>query len=104
MDRYGIFARDFFTCQRCGSAPGIKGLQIAHRIKQGVGTEKYIKQYTDRMGYNFTKTYIVKKIINHPYNLVTTCSLKCNDSFNIFNKTVEMNILIDKILKQLDIE
>lgn len=97
-DRLNIFTRDNFTCQQCGKTLGINGLQIAHRIKQGNGSEENIRKYIF-YNHNLTMTlsWIRKNIINHPDNLVTTCCLKCNDKQNIFFKPVER----DRLLKQI---
>lgn len=100
--RKQVLIRDFFSCQRCGKSPGVNGLQIAHRIKSGTGTEKYIQFYLETVQHQewFLKD-IREKIIDHPLNLVTTCSLSCNDSFNIFNNPEERDRLINKILINL---
>ena len=97
--RRKVFIRDFFTCQRCGKTGGI---HIAHRIKQGIGSEKYIQDYMFNK-YNDYKplSFIREFIINHPLNMVTVCSLKCNDSFNIFFNEVERDELLNKIINTL---
>ena len=100
-----VIIRDFYTCQRCGKSPGINGLQIAHRIKSGSGTMEYVKNYLFYCGDRWTKPLtdkeITNKIIDHPLNLVTTCSLAHNDSYNIFNNPIERDKLLEEILSDL---
>lgn len=91
---YKVMVRDNFTCQICGNTPGMSGLQLAHKIRQGSGTEKMI---SDRAGH--TKKYVRDKIINHQDNLVTVCSLKCNDACNIYFNDVEREKLLTELLK-----
>ena len=93
-----VFARDFYVCQKCGNN---ENLGIAHRIKQGHGTINYIKKFVMKK-YNLTlKKYQILEIINDPLNLVVACNGACNDSFNIFNKPVQRDELIIKILYKL---
>lgn len=100
--RVKIMIRDFFTCQKCYKMPGMSGLQIAHRIKSGKGTEKYIQFYLETVQHQeWLLKEIREQIIDHPLNLVSTCSLSCNDSFNIFNNPEERDKLINEILSDL---
>ena len=94
-----VLMRDCYTCQRCGKNVYISQLQIAHRIKSGKGTLNHIKKNfsVDKM----TDKDIKENIIDHPLNLVTTCSLRCNDSFNVFNNPVERDKLLNKIMDTL---
>lgn len=95
--RYSIFARDGFICQTCGKPVYNRQPQIAHRIKQGKQSVNFLLKEK--------KCLTVKQaeaILNHELNLVTTCSLKCNDSQNIFFKPVERDELIKQILKEVD--
>jgi hypothetical protein len=99
--RYRIAARDFFSCQKCGKAVGTNG-QVAHRIKQGKGSEKYIQNYLIQNYEIFKKlSWIRENIIDNGMNVVYCCSLQCNDSFNIFNKPVERDELLEKIIKKV---
>jgi len=100
---YSILVRDNFTCKQCGKTPGISGLQIAHRIKNGVGTENYIQNYYHlKHGFNFALSMkTIKAIINHPDNLVTVCSLRCNDKQNIFYNPVERDELLLQIIDKV---
>jgi hypothetical protein len=99
--RISIFSRDFYTCQKCGKNKDMSQLQVAHRIRQGKGSEKYIKEFTDKLGLDLSKTFIRENIINHESNMTTTCSLECNASFNIFFKPLERDALLLRILEQL---
>jgi 5-methylcytosine-specific restriction endonuclease McrA len=100
--RYEIFSRDFFTCQRCG-ATGQEKLTLAHRIKSGVGSEEFLIKYFEAV-YNISlQKKQARDILDHQFNLVTACSGRCNDSYNIFFKPNEMNELIYKIAKDLKI-
>lgn len=65
-----------------------KATQIAHRISKG------------KLNY---KTYD-KKIIDHNFNLVSTCSLNCNGQFNIGNKPGTSKKLVKLIETQGDKE
>lgn len=101
-DRMRIFVRDFFTCQCCGKPKRIDKLQIAHRIKQGSGTEKCIKNFLEVYYPEKDNTLkVIRAIINHPDNLVTACCLECNDSFNIFFNEVERDKLLHSIIQRL---
>jgi len=89
--RESVLIRDMYTCQRCHRATG--NMQIAHRIKDGSGTIEWLqKKFTDKK-----KGWLQDNIVDHPLNLVTACSLRCNDSFNIFNNEVERELLVKKI-------
>lgn len=100
-DKYiTIMARDGFICQECGATPGVAGLQLAHRIKKGKGSEKHIRSFFVRFGIGLDKAKI-REVLSHPDNLVTVCSLKCNDKQNIFYKTVERDELLWKIFRQI---
>ncbi len=92
--RYRIFARDFFTCKACG-APNRGQLSIAHRIKSGSGTVKYIKRL-----YPGLTAKQIDNIIDHPDNLITACRGKCNDSQNVFYKPE----IRDELLKSIYIK
>ena len=92
--RKQVLIRDFFTCQRCGNSPGAGSLQIAHRIKDGSSTIKWLNGLLP----DKTNKWLQDNIVDNPMNLVTTCCLECNDSFNIFFDKVESTLLVHKIL------
>lgn len=97
--RRKVLVRDFFTCQRCGRH---NTLQIAHRIHKGKESCRHIQDYIlENYGEELTKTFINDEILNHPDNLVTTCSLPCNSSYNIFYNPVERDKLICSIYEKI---
>lgn len=96
-----VMIRDFYTCQNCGKTPSAYGLQIAHRIKQGKGSEKYIKSWLEKKGYDWTAKQIRDSIIDHPLNVCCACSLTCNDAMNIFFKPEAVEELLNKIMDDL---
>ena len=99
IDREHIFARDSYTCCNCGQ-PVLKGQpQIAHRIKQGKGTENYLKKYIMSKYGIFAKPVLIKRIVHHEKNLRSTCCLSCNDAQNIFYKPEQRDRLVDEILE-----
>jgi len=85
--KYEILSRDFFTCRKCGAFGDQSKLQIAHGIMQARNsgmTIKYIVEYIkDYYGDEITRKQ-ASDILNDEQNVFTTCSLKCNDSYNIF--------------------
>ena len=95
--RKAIFKRDSFTCQACGATD--HHITMAHRIKQGEGSIKYIKKYAIMKFQRELTTDQIDMIINNPRNVVTACTGACNDSFNIFNKEVIRNQLLDAMLE-----
>lgn len=92
--RKKVLIRDFYTCKRCGRTPGINGLQIAHRLRDGSGTIKWLKGILP----DKPDRWLQDNIIDHPMNLVTTCCLECNDSFNIFFDEKASKKLLREIL------
>ena len=101
-----IFIRDFYTCQKCGKP----GTEIAHKIRQGKGSIKFIQNYIEyniKLNFNeynkvISKKFIDEKIIDHPFNLAVSCQ-KCNDYFNIFFNPVETEKLLISILEDIKI-
>jgi hypothetical protein len=94
-----IFIRDFFTCQTCHAPDSY--LHIAHKIKQGKGSEQFIKGWLATKGYDWSEKKIRDDIINHPYNVCTVCSPSCNDAQNIFFNTVAMENLLTDIIDDI---
>lgn len=97
-----VLNRDMYLCQHCGRHANHSGtMQLAHRIRQGVQAEKHIMIY---IWHNYHKdrgrAWVDRHIINSDLNLVTTCSLSCNSSFNIFTKSVLRDDLIRKIIDE----
>ena len=76
-------------------------MHIAHKIKQGKGSEDYIKSWLRDRGYDWTAKQIRADIINHPLNVRTVCSPKCNDAQNIFFNHIERDTLLVNILDDL---
>jgi 5-methylcytosine-specific restriction endonuclease McrA len=85
--RLNILKRDKFICRVCGKHLGFSNQpQIAHRIKN---SKMYLKLYGD-------------EVINHPYNLVSTCSTRCNASVDIGYKSELVKELVEKIVKDIE--
>lgn len=93
-----VIIRDFFTCQTCGVIAIHP--QIAHKIKQGDGTINYLKYWLAKRNLEWTVKQI-KEIVNHPLNVCTVCSGKCNDAQNIFFNDVKREDLLTKIFNDL---
>lgn len=84
--RKEIFRRDGYTCQYCGeSIYQFGNPQLAHRISQSVMN---VKRYG-------------KEVIHHPLNMVSVCSLRCNDAQNIGFSTKQADELAEKIKLEL---
>jgi hypothetical protein len=94
--RKKVLIRDFYTCQRCEATPEPENLQVAHRMAD---TEEALNML-ENMFPNYSRRWMKDNIIDHPDNLVTTCSLECNSSFNILKNPVACAVLIDKIMSQ----
>lgn len=97
FDRQEIFEKYNYTCQCCGYFGDHSRLSIAHKIKQGKGTIKYIKNYFS--DYNFTDKHIKDNIINNEKNVTLACRGNCNDSFNLFYKPLQRDFLLDEIIR-----
>ena len=81
-----LFMRDGYKCQNCGRSIYTYSFpQIAHCI---AATVSNIKKYG-------------KDVINHPYNLKSVCSLKCNDAMNIGFSTKQADELAEKIKQEI---
>jgi hypothetical protein len=83
IEQYKIrYNLDFYMCQRCGN----KATQIAHLIcKSKVNYKKYGKD-----------------IIDHNFNLASVCDLSCNSSFNIANRPIKVERLVNLIKERGD--
>ena len=78
FNRRQVIIRDFFTCQSCGDPVPNYKIQIAHRIKQGEGSENYIKDWLRGKGLDFSANRIRQDFINNERNVCVTCSSECN--------------------------
>lgn len=97
--RMYVIVRDMFSCQRCGKQPSLNGLQIAHRIHNGKESMNGLKaRYPEK-----DRKWIQDNILDHPLNLVTTCSLRCNDSYNIWFNDEAVEELLTAIVLSPDI-
>ena len=77
-------------------------IQIAHKIRQGSGSEEHIQDWLIRNNFGlWTKKRIREEIINHPFNVCVTCSSYCNDMQNIFFKDVELELKLTEIMNDL---
>lgn len=87
--RLEIFVRDCYICQTCGKPINWYGTQqLAHRISQ---SKANIKRYG-------------KEVIHNRLNMVSVCSLKCNDAQNIGFSTKQSDELAEKIRAELSKE
>lgn len=82
-DRVDIFHRDEFTCQHCGDPVTLTGkqAQIAHLIPNTISAKK-------RYGGD---------VIDHPLNVVLTCSLRCNNAVQLSNNPEACAIIARKV-------
>lgn len=97
--RKKVFARDMFTCRRCGNRKQ-SVLSMAHRIKSGKGSVNYIKKYMmNNFRFSITKQE-VQTILYHADNLIVACRGNCNDSYNIFNQPVNRDRLMIAIFRK----
>ena len=84
--RESIFARDGYLCKVCGK-PIRNGMpQLAHRIAK---TRANKAKYSDA-------------IINHPLNLLSVCSLRCNSACNIGYNPAACVELVAEIIDDLE--
>ena len=100
--RNEILERDLYSCQHCKKIPGYSNLQIAHRIGNNKRSMRYIENFLrDNYGKKLTKSFIQDNIIDNSLNVVTTCSLSCNDAQNIFFKPIARDELLKKIIEEV---
>ena len=71
------YALDNYVCQKCGN----RATQIAHRIAK---TKTNYKVYG-------------KDVIDHNFNLVSVCCLSCNSFYNIANRPLKAERLVNLI-------
>lgn len=74
-----IFARDQWRCRVCGAPVTTTTAQLAHRIPQ---SKAMIKKYG-------------KEIIHHPGNLLTTCSLECNNKVQVNYEKQQLEVVYE---------
>jgi len=104
FERKKIIIRDFWTCRTCGRRVDTVDIQIAHKIKQGSGSEEHIQDWLIQEGYGlWTHKRIREEIINNPLNVCVTCSSSCNDAQNIFFNPVEVDLKLTEILNALGV-
>ena len=84
--RIKMFMAADWTCKVCGKPLQEGTPQLAHRIRQ---SKQNLKKYGE-------------EIMHHNFNLVATCSLKCNGRVDITFNTLEHNKLIDRIKKDIE--
>ena len=82
--RLYVFNRAGWRCAVCGKKIDWSTGQLAHRIPK---TKDNIKQYG-------------LSVIDHPFNVRTTCSLRCNAAVLIGNSSIEKQQLIDRIMQE----
>ena len=100
--RNNIIERDNYTCQKCGATPGYDNLQIAHRLGNNKRAMRHIENFLElHYKKTLTKKFIQEKIIDNELDVVTTCSLECNASFNLFFRPVERDELLTKIIEEV---
>ncbi len=83
--RLYIFNKAGNKCEVCGKRITPQTGQVAHRMAK---SKANLKKYG-------------KSIINHPYNLRATCSLRCNSAVLIDNKPIEKEQLVEAIKRNL---
>ena len=87
--RQEIFARDGYLCQECAKSIYVYNTpQLAHRIAQTKGN----------------KAKYGLEVIHHPLNLVSVCSLRCNDAQNIGFNPEACRALVEEIKKEIENE
>ena len=79
--RLYVFNRAGWRCAVCGKKIDWNTGQLAHRIPK---TKCNIKQYG-------------VSVIDHPFNVRATCSLRCNAAVLIGNSSIEKQQLIEAI-------
>lgn len=99
-----VFSRNQYRCEVCGlHVQHYNTCQIAHSIKSGKGSENHIMAYIwEKYQKDRSRKWVNDFILDNPLNLSGVCSLKCNDSKNIFFKPIERDLLIDEIIEKTD--
>jgi len=95
--RMKVIIRDMYTCVNCGKQVGLGRIQVAHKIRNGSGSIKWLQSFI----LNKDKKWLQENILDNPMNLATTCSLYCNDSQNIFFDEIKSRQLVFKIMSTL---
>jgi len=80
-----IFNRDHWTCKHCGKPLRAGVPQLAHLIPQR-------KNNLKKWG---------KKIIHHPDNFLSACSLECNNALQV-NAPMEQEIIVERIKSRIE--
>lgn len=82
-----VFQRDGYACQVCGTPVGMNSAQLAHMIPQN---KRNLQKYGEQ-------------IIHHPENLLTTCSLRCNNAVQV-NSPLEQEAIARDIYQIIEVE
>jgi len=100
--RDSVFTRNNYRCEVCGlHVQHYNTMQVAHKIKSGKGSELHIMVYIwEKYRKDRSRKWVNDFILDNELNLSGVCSLKCNDSKNIFFKPLERDALIDKIIEE----
>ena len=97
FDKYTICVRDYWLCQTCGCDVPNHKAQVAHCIRQGSGSVEWLRGFFP----DISKARIERDIINHPFNVVLTCSESCNAKQNCFFNPVKSYEILKKISDDL---
>ena len=99
--RDNVFSRDDYRCVVCGEhIQTYNNMQIAHRIHKGVTAENHIMQFIwEHFQKDRSRTWVRDNILENANNLLSVCSLKCNDKCNIFFKPVERDALLMELIQ-----
>ena len=87
-ERLAIYNRDGGICQYCGKHVDINAFQVAHRIAN-------VKWARKKYG---------GEVIDSALNKATTHAGVCNDLIQVTNNPIERELLIDRILADIDKE
>lgn len=105
-EREFVYYRENGICEVCGNHVPLHEFQAAHRIMKTKGAHK--KGTISQVKKRWWKLYMInlnttqaEKILDHPFNLACTCSLRCNGSVLITNNKEQSNKLLTAIYKDI---